>query len=135
MLHHHLLAEQGILVVEPQGALSREDFASLAREVDPYLEDAGTLRGLLIQSERFPGWQDFGALVAHLRFVRDHHRRVRRIAAVTDSTFLSAAPRIAEHFVSAEVRHFPFEQREAALAWLLGDAGVPGGAMPPSQGD
>jgi hypothetical protein len=118
MISFELLRDEGILVVEPKGRLEAADFAALTREVDPYIEAEGGLRGLMIQSESFPGWGDFGALISHLRFVRDHHHKIARVAAVTDSAFLSIAPRIASHFVQAEVQHFEFGEREAALAWL-----------------
>ncbi len=121
MISFELLRDEGILVVEPQGALEAADFAALAHEVDPYIEERGKLEGLLIQAESFPGWGDFGGLISHLRFIRDHHHDIARVAAVTDSAFLSIAPRIASHFVKAEVRHFEFEDRDAALAWLRGD--------------
>jgi hypothetical protein len=121
MISFELLRGEGILVVEPKGTLESADFAALTREVDPYIEEKGELRGLMIQSESFPGWGDFGALVSHLSFIRDHHRDIGRIAAVTDSAFLSIAPRVASHFVKAEVRHFDFSDREAALAWLRGN--------------
>jgi hypothetical protein len=42
----------------------------------------------MIRTESFPGWESFGALVSHLKFVADHHRQIERIAAVTDSGFL-----------------------------------------------
>jgi hypothetical protein len=54
-----------------------------------------------------------------MRFVRDHHRVIRKIAAVSDSPILSIAPRLAKHFVNAEIRHFHASERSAALAWLL----------------
>jgi hypothetical protein len=121
MISFELLREEGILLVEPQGTLEASDFAALTREVDPYIEENGRLRGLLIQAESFPGWGDFGALMSHLTFIRDHHRDIGRIAAVTDSAFLSIAPRVASHFVKAEVRHFDFGDRESAIEWLRGN--------------
>ena len=108
-----------ILSIIPEGKLETEDFVRLAQEVDPYLEEHGELKGLMIQTESFPGWQDFAALLSHLRFVRDHHQKVRRVAAVTDSSFLSILPQVASHFVKAEVRHFPYQDRQVALDWLL----------------
>ncbi len=97
-----------------------EDFKSLARDVDPYIERKGELAGLLIEAAAFPGWRDFGALISHLRFVRDHHRKIRRIAVVSDSAVLTIAPRLAEHFVAAQVKHFTQRDRQAALDWLRG---------------
>ena len=118
MLSHDLLRDEGILVLKPQGPLQAADFTALTQEIDPYIEQEGHLRGLMIEAESFPGWDSFAALLSHLRFVRDHHRAITKVAAVSDSLFLSIAPRVASHFVKAEVRHFKFADREAALAWL-----------------
>jgi len=121
MISFELLRDEGILVVEPKGTLEAADFAALTREVDPYIEKQGKLHGLLIQSKSFPGWGDFGALISHLTFIRDHHHNIERVAAVTDSAFLANAPRIAAHFVKAEIRHFDFSDRDAAMEWLRGN--------------
>ena len=118
MLSHELLRDDGIVIVRPQGALEASDFESLAREIDPYIEQTGRLRGILVEAKSFPGWSDLGALISHLRFVRDHHEKIAKVAAVSDSAFLAIAPRIASHFVMAEVRHFDSKDREKALAWL-----------------
>jgi hypothetical protein len=118
MLHHELLRDQGVLMLRPKGKLKAEDFKSLAGVVDPYLEKKGELKGIVLEAVKFPGWENFAGLLSHLRFVRDHHRKVRRIAIVTDGKLLKAAPKIAKHFVSADVKRFEAGQREAALAWI-----------------
>jgi len=120
MLHHELRRDQGILILKPEGALRAEDFVALAATVDPYLEQKGDLKGILLEAPAFPGWENFAGLVSHLRFVREHHRHVRRIAAVTDSAFLGIAPKIAAHFVGAEIKVFDAGARDAALAWITG---------------
>ena len=118
MIRHELLRDRGILVLEPQGRLQASDFSALAEVVDPYIEQHGGLNGLMILAPSFPGWEDFAALSSHLRFVRDHHRKIRRVALVSDSAVLAVAPKIASHFVSAEVRTFEAAEVAAALAWL-----------------
>jgi hypothetical protein len=118
MISHELLAEVGILMVTPEGPLEAADFDALAKEVDPYLEQQGELNGLLIQAEAFAGWSDFAGLISHLRFVREHHQRIKRVAVVSDSRFLAIAPRLAQHFVAAELRHFEIRERSEALGWL-----------------
>jgi hypothetical protein len=118
MIQHELLREQGILILKPEGALRAEDFTALAGVVDPYIEQHGELKGLMLEAQSFPGWEDFAALLSHLRFVRDHHRRVRRIALVSDSPLLSLGPKLATHFVSAELRNFGAAERAAALEWI-----------------
>src|SRR5262245_14666312 len=121
MVDYQLLRTEGILILRPQGRLEAADFENVAREIDPYIEANGKLHGLLLDAEAFPGWKDFAALLAHLRFVRDHHRKIEKVAVVSDSGFLAVAPKVASHFVRADVRHFPESQREAALAWLRGE--------------
>ena len=118
MLQHELMQDRGILILKPEGALRSEDFTALAATIDPYIEQNGKLNGLMIEAPSFPGWENFAALVSHLRFVRDHHRQIRRIAVVSDSPLLTAAPKIASHFVNAQVRAFDATSRAAALAWL-----------------
>ncbi len=118
MIQHEFLREKGILVIKPGGALRAEDFTALAGVIDPFIEQQGELKGLIIEATSFPGWEDFAALLSHLRFVRDHHRRIRRIAVVSDSTLLAVTPKIASHFVSAQLRSFEAAERPAALAWI-----------------
>jgi hypothetical protein len=120
MLGHGLRQADGILILRPEGSLEATDFERVAAEIDPYIEANGKLRGVMVDAAAFPGWKDFAGLFAHLKFVKDHHRRIEKVAVVSDSSILALAPKIASHFVQAEVRHFPQGQREKALAWLGG---------------
>lgn len=120
MIHHDLMRVDGILIIKPEAPLEATDFEKLAQEIDPYIEANGKLHGLMIDAESFPGWKDFAGLIAHLRFVKNHHQKVQKIAVVSDSSLLSFGPKIASHFVKAEVKHFSRSQREDALRWLTG---------------
>lgn len=118
MLDYELLSDKGILIVTPHGPLEREDFERVSQAVDEYIVKNGTLCGLMIYVDSFPGWDDFDALMSHIRFVRDNSADFDRVAAVTDSKFLTIMPKIVDRFVSAEVRHFDHEARDAAMTWL-----------------
>lgn len=120
MIDAHLDPATKVLTLRPQSALEIRDFVDLARTVDPQIEQHGDLAGLIIEAPHFPGWDSFGALVTHIRFVRDHHRHVKRIAVVTDSHLGDAAEHIAAHFVAAQVRHFPAEGIAEAREWISG---------------
>lgn len=121
MVEHELRREEGILIIHPKASLEAADFEGLAREIDPYIEANGNLHGLLLDAESFPGWADCAAVLAHLKFVREHHRKIEKVAVVSDSSFLNAAPKIAAHFVQAEIRPFSRSQRDEALRWLRGE--------------
>ena len=119
MIESSLDTAQSILYMRPKSALEQADFTKLAEKVDPFIEASGGLRGLIVEAPAFPGWESFGALVAHVRFVRDHHRRIAKIALVTDSPMGDVAERLASHFVSAQIKHFSAAEIEAAKQWIM----------------
>ena len=110
--------ENGIVVLEPGGSLSKNDFESAARIIDPYIEDANQLIGLIIHTKSFPGWDSFAALISHLRFVKDHHNKLLRVALSTDSTIGRFAESVASHFINAEIKHFSYQQMDQARLWV-----------------
>lgn len=105
-------------VVEPQGALSQEDFVEIAKHVDPIIEREGELDGLIIRTRAFPGWENVAGLLGHFRFVRDHHKAIEKVALVTDASVPSLLPALVKHFVKAEVRQFPFDGFQQAVDWV-----------------
>ncbi|MGH6622384.1 MAG: STAS/SEC14 domain-containing protein [Burkholderiaceae bacterium] len=118
MIEAELFRDEGVLVVVPASALTATDFAQLATLVDPYIAERGGLNGLMVVAGHFPGWDSFEGFIGHIRFVREHERAIARVAVVSDAMALTLLPALARHFVSAEVRHFAVEEREAAMAWL-----------------
>ncbi len=118
MIDFELLRDRGILIITPQGPLEKVDFELVGKEVDPFIAAKGNLTGLMINARSFPGWKNFEALLSHFKFVSEHQRKIERVAAVTDSEFLAIMPSIVRHFVHAEVKHFSFDEKERALAWL-----------------
>jgi hypothetical protein len=119
MIEHTLDTAHSILYVRPKSALEQDDFVQLAKTVDPYIEKTGDLAGLIIEAPAFPGWESLGAMAAHFRFVRDHHKRIKKIGLVTDSAMGDVAERLASHFVSATIRHFPAGELAAAKQWIM----------------
>ncbi|MEO8361930.1 MAG: STAS/SEC14 domain-containing protein [Vicinamibacteria bacterium] len=114
---HRLLPESGVIVVEVAGPLRAQDFDSLALTADTWIAAHGDLRGIVIHAREFPGWENLGSLFRHIRFIRNHHRKVARVALAAEGKLASLAPRLAEHFVKAEVKSFPYDALESAIAW------------------
>ena len=88
--------------------------------IGTYLEDHGRLRGILIHSRQFPGWQSVGALFAHLKFVNSVHDKISKIALVTDSPMGTFADRVLDPLMLAKIRKFDYDKRDAAMSWLQG---------------
>ena len=119
MIEYNLDTEHSILLVLPKSAIGQDDFVKIAKAVDPHIEATGGLAGLIIEAPGFPGWDSFGAMVNHLRFVRDHHRHIKKIGVVTDSRLGDVAEHLTSHFVSADIKHFPAGQTDAARQWII----------------
>ncbi|HJQ98943.1 MAG TPA: STAS/SEC14 domain-containing protein [Candidatus Polarisedimenticolaceae bacterium] len=121
MLEHTLDTENGILHLHPDSALQESDFAELASVLDPYIEGHGELKGVVVEAPSgFPGWDSLGAMAAHFRFVRDHHRRIRKIAIVTDARLGDVAEKLGSHFIAATIKHYPAGHAAEAERWILG---------------
>ena len=119
MIEHTIDTAHSILYVRPKSSLAQDDFVQLAKTVDPYIEETGDLAGLIIEVSTFPGWESLGAMAAHFRFVRDHHKHIKKIGLVTDSALGNVAQYLASHFVAAEIRHFSAGELEAAKQWVM----------------
>lgn len=118
MIDYTLDETNSVLHVRPAGPMQKNDFDALSQAVDPFIERTGSLHGLLLEVAHFPGWTNLAAVVRHFRFVRDHHRKIRKVAIVTDSPLGDAAEHVASHFVAAAIKHFPSGHVDEAEAWV-----------------
>jgi len=112
--------DAGILVLEPDAdkALSEDDFEAVGKTIGDYLKDHDRLRGILIHSRKFPGWQSVGALFAHLKFVNAVHDKISKVALVTNSPMGTFADHVLDPLMLAKIRKFDYDQREEAMSWL-----------------
>ncbi len=111
------LRDEGVLLVKPEGKLRREDFSLLAKAVDPWIKAHHELKGVVLRSRKFPGWDNLGSLIRHLEFVKEHQPHVRRVAVAVDGKLPEFMVKLASHFVKAEVRAFPYEKSNEAVEW------------------
>ena len=118
MISYDLDESAGVLLVRPEDKLRIQDFQVLSQAVDPFIEEKGGLNGIIIVTERFPGWENLDGMIEHMRFVRNHHRKIVRVAIVTDSKIADVAESLGKHFVKASIKHFPFNDLESAKNWL-----------------
>jgi len=119
MIFYDLDENAGVLTVRPEGKLESQDFQTLSKVVDPFIEERGRLNGIIIVTERFPGWEDFNGMIEHMKFVRNHHRKIAKVAIVTDSKVADVAESLGKHFIKASIKHFSFNELESAKRWML----------------
>ncbi|MGO4441596.1 STAS/SEC14 domain-containing protein [Rhizobium sp. RAF56] len=117
MLRFERSDDRNILIISADGPLKETDFKEFARQIVANTPAPRPLH-LMLRTESFPGWESFEAFEAHLRFVSEHHRRIEKIAVVTDSTLLKVLPHIASLLVHPKIKHFDLAETNIALTWL-----------------
>jgi hypothetical protein len=118
MIQHEMHNDQGVLIVKPLEPLAAEDFDAIARIADSYIESHGMLNGLMICTEKFRGWKNIQGLCSHLRFVRAHHKKIKKLAFVCNSRIPELAINVVKFFVHPEARYFKYNQEASARHWI-----------------
>ena len=119
MLNIEIDKENGVAILTPDGKLSEDDFKNAANVIDPYIDQHENLKGLIISTESFPGWESFSGLVSHFSFVKGHHKKIKYVALVTNSPLGSLVENLASHFVSAKIMTFKYNELNLAKSWIM----------------
>jgi hypothetical protein len=133
-IHTRTYPGTGVVVVEVDRALRTADVDAIAAAVDDELRDARELRGLVLHAPGIPGWANLPALWRHLGFVAGHQRRIRRLALAIDGAVPAAGAGIADAALHPAVRHFPYEDLDAAIGWAAAEDARAGSAVPAGAG-
>jgi len=107
-----------IVILKPNAELSKDDFLYAKSLIDPFVTKVGKLNGIVIYTKDFPGWDSFSAFVMHMEFIKDHHKKIKRLAFVTDSFVGEMAQKVGSHFVSAEIKNFDYDALDDAKRWI-----------------
>lgn len=126
MLNIEIRERENIAVISPDGAITTADIDRLAEQVNTYINEYDKVPNLVIQTLGIPHWSSFEALERHLKFVRNHHKIVKKIAFVSDSKLLWLAKTLVQHFVGAQIRRFPQEALDDAVSWAQVEDDHPG---------
>jgi hypothetical protein len=115
------LQSDGIIMLKTNSEVTAEDVEDVRASVDRYLEGHDRIHGVLVED-----WEGLAEVVGQLRFVRDYHERIERVALLTDTYLPPGADALATHFIGATVQHFPYSRSGDALKWLRSAGGERG---------
>lgn len=110
-----------VLTIQPYDKLSENDIDSISIQIDDIIKSAKPLYGILIDSQKFPGWSNFTTLFKNARLVGRYKRQVKRVALATDSKYGKFLDSVVELFTDAEVETFPYRDIEHAESWAAGE--------------
>jgi len=119
MLKVILDKKNALAILELNEALSEDDFNHAAQIIDPFIKEHGMLNGIVIYTKSFPGWKNFAALSRHIRFIKKHHRKIKRLAFATDTSVIALTEVVARPFIAAEIKLFDYNAFEKAKKWVI----------------
>jgi len=111
------LLDDAILKIKISGKLEEEDFTRIAPQVDELITTHGSIK-LLLDATAFNGWADMQAARKHFTFVRDHQRKIKRIALIAGYAWQHWVAGIVSAFVHPDIKVFDSGKQMEAEAWL-----------------
>jgi hypothetical protein len=78
----------------PGSLVESAGFEKLIQKVGPYFREKVNLKSVMIYAKSFPGRDNFAASLSHIKFIKNHHQKVKKPAAIINSTFLSKSATI-----------------------------------------
>ncbi len=111
--------QHGVILLDVKNPFSKEDFQTISSIIDPYFADHGELKGIIINSKKFPYWSSAQNRNEYLDFARDNHYKFKKAALGMGGFFTKIVARIARGRVHPEVKIFKYNKIEEAQAWIL----------------
>lgn len=109
----------GVLLLDVVNPFTEEDFSKISEIIDPYFSEHQELRGIIINSKKFPYWSDARNRAQYLEFARNNHFKFQKVALNMGGFFTKIVARIARGRIHPEVKIFKYNQIEKAQNWVL----------------
>lgn len=110
---------QGVLLLDVKKSFSAQDFEIISELIDPYFEEHGELRGVIINSPKFPYWSGALNRIEYLNFARSNHYKFKKVALGMGGFFTKIVLGIAKRYAHPEAKMFKYNQIEKAQNWIL----------------
>ncbi len=109
----------GVLLLDVLNPFTEEDFLTISEIIDPYFTERQELRGVIINSKKFPYWSSARNRTEYLGFANNNHYKFQKTALNMGGFFPKIIARIARGRVHPEIKIFKYNQIEKAQDWIL----------------
>ncbi|NBV05889.1 MAG: STAS/SEC14 domain-containing protein [Proteobacteria bacterium] len=109
----------GVLLLNVKNPFSADDFQTISSIINPYFTEHGELKGVIINSKKFPYWSGAKNRAEYLDFAGNNHHKFQKAALGMGGFFTKIVARIARGRVHPEIKIFKYNQIEKAQDWIL----------------
>jgi len=111
--------DNGVLFLDVKQFLTSEDFCEIEEIINPYFQEHGELRGVIVNSRKFPYWKGAQNRQEYIAFAQNNHRKFKKAAFLMSGFFVKIILRIAKGRVHPEIKLFKYNKVENAFDWVL----------------
>lgn len=119
MLITKIDTERRIATLEADGPLTRSDFLDSREKFVNYTSENGKLKGLIIYTEKFPGWGKVSDFPYHMKFATEHRDKAERVAFVTNSLWSTTVKLFGHILTGTTTKVFKYDELAQAKSWVL----------------
>ena len=130
MIEIDIRERENVFILTPNSPISVEHIEACREAIDNYINEYDRIPNLVFKATEFPFWKGFHAVAAHFKLVKNHHKLVKKVAVVSDSTLISVARVFVDQFTNARVRRFPANAFDDAVNWATMEEDHPGSFLP-----
>ncbi len=109
----------GVLLLDVKKPFTAKDFDTIYEIIEPYFRENGELRGIIINSKKFPYWSSANNRREYLEFASNNHFKFKKVALGMGGFFTKIVFRIARGRVRPELKIFKYNQIQKAQSWIL----------------
>ena len=109
----------GVILLDVKAPFTAEDFATIESIINPYIASHGELKGVIINSKKFPYWSSPANRQEYLNFAASNHQKFKKAAFAMGGIFAKIVARMARGRVRPEIKIFKHGQIEKAQDWIL----------------
>ena len=118
MIKTEIISGNALRIIAPE-KLKAEDFSQIAPQIDALITKHGQIR-LLIDASRFNGWENIAAFENHAGFIKNHQRKIERIAVIASHDWQHWLIGAIRMFLHPQVRAYDKSHESEALQWIAG---------------
>ncbi len=110
---------EGVIFLDVKSPFTADDFSAIEDIINPYFSTKGELKGIIINSKKFPYWSSSENRKEYMNFAIENHHKFKRAALSMGGFFTRIVARIGRGRVHPEIKVFSYNDVEKAQEWVL----------------
>jgi hypothetical protein len=111
--------QHGVLLLDVKSPFTEDDFVNIGNIIDPYFLAHGELKGIIINSKKFPYWSSPYNRQEYVNFAKNNHHKFQKAALGIGGVFVHIIAKIARGRVHPTVKVFKYNKIDKAQDWIL----------------